>query len=619
MLLRYKKVFQLILQLEPQVLIYTFCYSLATVVWPYMSLLMSAVVLNGLTNGADFAELVPPVLVLSSLAWACSIAKIWFDQKRKVHQELLSAKLSQATTLQLLKIDYFQLQDPQMRAAYQKAKEGQIYSGGMYAFVSEVTEKLLNGLIALIIGLVAVYQLQASRHTIKGTYSDYTDSIWFTLTLILCLVLPVVINLFLAQLSNRLSAERFDFITFINRLFGYYFNTMFDYQNGPVFRLYNANQIFFDKMVGYDQDFFDENLAMDKKNANIVDGGNFFTTLLIIPVYLLIALKAYYGAVEIGSILLFAGYFTQLTTYLNEMFTHITYGNMLVKFLDFYFDFLALTDHRQGSLPVEKRDDNEYVLACENVGFKYPGTEEWVLKNLNLTLNIGERTAIVGRNGSGKSTLIKLLCRLYPVTEGRITLNGIEIDKYDLKEYQSILAVVFQDFKLFPFSVAENVAANQRFDPQRVEEALFIAGVDQRVKDMPQGINTTLYKNLDDNGVDISGGEAQKIAIARAWYKDAPFVILDEPTSALDPYSEYEIYRRFDELVKDKTSIYISHRMSSARFSDRIVVFGDGQVQQDGDHDTLMAQLGLYRELFNAQAHYYVDDLTEEQLATLFQ
>lgn len=619
MLLKYKKVFQLILQLDPLVLLYTFGYSIATIAWPYAGLLMSTLVLNRLIKGASFHELVLPVFLLALLTMFLGISKIWFDQKRQVHQKILATKLSQATTLQLLKIDYFQLQDPDMRAAYQKAKEGQLYSGGMYTFVAEVTEKLLNGLIALIIGITAIYQLQVSHTTQSGPFSNYLNSPWFTVTLTISLILPVVIDLLLARKSNQIASQRFDTITFINRTFGYYFNTLFNYQYGPVFRLYNANQIFFDKIVGHDQDFYTESLRLDKKSTLIVDGGTCLTSLLLIPIYLLIAMKAGYGAIEVGSVLLFTGYFTELTYHLNEMVNHLTFGNMLVKFLDFYFDFLALTDHHQGSLPVEKRNDNEYVLACEKVGFKYPGTDEWVLRNLDLTLNIGERTAIVGRNGSGKSTLIKLLCRLYPVTEGRITLNGIEIEKYDLKEYQQILAVVFQDFRLFPFTVAENVAANRQFDLARVNEALFIAGVEQRVAAMPHKTATTLYKDLDDQGVDISGGEAQKIAIARAWYKDAPFVILDEPTSALDPYSEYEIYRRFDELVKDKTSIYISHRMSSARFSDRIVVLDGGAVAQDGPHPDLMAQKGLYQELFNAQARYYSDDLTEEQRATLFE
>jgi len=225
---------------------------------------------------------------------------------------------------------------------------------------------------------------------------------------------------------------------------------------------------------------------------------------------------------------------------------------------------------------------------------------------VNLTLNIGERLALVGRNGSGKTTLIKLLVRLFKPTEGIITLNDIDIQKYDENEYRSLLGVVFQDFRLFAYSIAENVADTAH--PERVGKAWKVADVADRVKRMPKTIDTPITTALSDDGVTVSGGEAQKIAIARAWYKDAPIMILDEPTAALDPISEYEIYQRFDELIEGKTAIYVSHRMSSTRFSQRIVVLDHGKIVQDGTHNSLMAEPGIYRDLFNAQAQYYTED-----------
>nr|WP_314061863.1 ABC transporter ATP-binding protein [uncultured Vagococcus sp.] len=204
--------------------------------------------------------------------------------------------------------------------------------------------------------------------------------------------------------------------------------------------------------------------------------------------------------------------------------------------------------------------------------------------------------------------------------KGYITLNGIELTKYDRAEYQRILAVVFQDFKLFSFSVAENVATNRLPDMLRVKAALEIAGVREQVKLMPGYTDAILTKHLDEQGVEVSGGEAQKIAIARAWYKNAPFVILDEPTSALDPMAEYDIYKHFDDLIEDKTAIYISHRMSSARFSQRIIVFDKGTVVQEGTHDSLMAtKSGRYYDLFTAQAKYYTEEYeADAQLEELF-
>jgi ATP-binding cassette subfamily B protein len=209
-------------------------------------------------------------------------------------------------------------------------------------------------------------------------------------------------------------------------------------------------------------------------------------------------------------------------------------------------------------------------------------------------------------NGSGKTTMIKLLCRLYDPDEGVITLNGIDVRKYNYDDYMAIFSIVFQDFKLLPFTLGQNVATAIRYDENEVIRALEKTGFKQKLDDMPNGLNTYLYKNFDENGIEISGGEEQKIAMARALYKDAPFIILDEPTAALDPIAEHEIYSKFNEIVGNKTAVYISHRLSSCRFCDDIAVFHEGELIQRGNHDELVIdESGKYYELWNAQAQYY--------------
>lgn len=214
--------------------------------------------------------------------------------------------------------------------------------------------------------------------------------------------------------------------------------------------------------------------------------------------------------------------------------------------------------------------------------------------------------AVVGPNGAGKTTFIKLLCRLYEPTSGCITLNGIDIRKYDYRQYLDLFGIVFQDFALFPYSIAENIASSQTPDEARIWQALRLVEMEDRVRRLPQGLDTPLFSHSSKEGVNFSGGELQKLAIARALYKDAPLVILDEPTAALDPISEYEIYSHFDTLVQDKTSIFISHRMSSCRFCEDILVFEDGRLAERGSHSALLAQDGsLYASMWNAQAQYY--------------
>ena len=259
----------------------------------------------------------------------------------------------------------------------------------------------------------------------------------------------------------------------------------------------------------------------------------------------------------------------------------------------------------QGSLTTEKRSDRNYEVEFRDVSFRYPDTDQWVLRHVNIKFRVGSRLAVVGMNGSGKTSFIKLLCRLYDPTEGEILLNGINIRKYRYDEYIRIFSVVFQDFKLLALPLGENVAGSAEYDRERVKKCLSDAGFTQRLESLPKGLDTYLYKDLKEEGVDISGGEAQKIAIARALYKDAPFIILDEPTAALDPIAEAEIYSRFNDIMTDKTAIYISHRLSSCKFCDEIAVFHEGEIVQKGTHDQLVADTtGKYYELWNAQAQY---------------
>lgn len=213
--------------------------------------------------------------------------------------------------------------------------------------------------------------------------------------------------------------------------------------------------------------------------------------------------------------------------------------------------------------------------------------------------------AIVGKNGSGKTTFIKLLCRLYDVTEGCIRVNGRDIRQYDYEDYCKLLAAVFQDFKIFDFELGENISGYENPNEDKAWDALKKAGLGERMRNLPQGLHTFVGKGYDAGGVNFSGGERQKIAIARAVYKDAPFVIMDEPTAALDPVSEYEIYAGFDQMVGEKTALYISHRLTSCRFCQDILVFDNGKVIQRGSHEELLKQDGLYRELWDAQAQYY--------------
>ena len=350
-----------------------------------------------------------------------------------------------------------------------------------------------------------------------------------------------------------------------------------------------------------DKELF-QNRLCEKRNAM-----NHMTTgICELLVYLLVGLQAYLGRISIGSVVVYAAAMVRLTTVINYFGVSLGHLKQMAMFAGDYAQYMEL-GHRKyvGTIPVEKRRDNRFLISFEHVSFRYPGAEQDSIRDLTVSFEIGEKMALVGKNGSGKSTFIKLLCRLYDVTEGVIKLNGIDIRKYDPQEYARLFAVVFQDFSIFAFPLGENIAASQEVEEERAADALARVGLGERLADLPLGLKTCVGKEYEEGGIAFSGGEKQKMAIARAIYKDAPFVIMDEPTAALDPKAECEVYAGFDKMVGNKTALYISHRLASCRFCGDILVFDQGRVVQRGSHEELKEQEGLYRRLWEAQAQYY--------------
>jgi ABC-type multidrug transport system fused ATPase/permease subunit len=275
---------------------------------------------------------------------------------------------------------------------------------------------------------------------------------------------------------------------------------------------------------------------------------------------------------------------------------------------------------RESPLP-EVPSYNSYEFEFKNVSFKYPRAEKYALKNLNLKLKAGERLAVVGLNGAGKSTFIKLLLRLYEPTEGQILLNGVDISTYDLESYFNVFAPVFQDINLFALTFAENVSmeSHDQTNLSLVEEYTKNSGLEEKLNNLPNGLNTQMLKIIYDDGIDMSGGEKQKLALARALYKNSPVVVLDEPTSALDAIAESKLYQEFDKLIGGKTAVYISHRLSSTQFCNNVAMFMEGKMIEYGTHDSLMAQGGEYAKMFKIQSQYYIDEMekseSDEQVA----
>lgn len=337
--------------------------------------------------------------------------------------------------------------------------------------------------------------------------------------------------------------------------------------------------------------------------------------LFVGAAYIFVCLKALGGAFGVGSIVQYVSAVTALSGGLSMLIEALGDLRNNTSFLRTVFEFLDMPNKMdQGDMAVGQNSCKGFAIEFCNVSFRYPGQENYALRNVSMTFHAGQKMAVVGRNGSGKTTFIKLLCRLYDPTEGKILLNGIDIRKYNYYEYMQLFSVVFQDFKLLSFGLGQNVAGAMSIDSAKAEQCLRDAGFGMRLDKLPHGLSTALYKNFDENGVDISGGEAQKIALARALYKDAPLMILDEPTAALDPVAEFEVYNRMNDMIGNKTAVFISHRLSSCRFCQDIAVFHGGRLVQRGSHDALVHdKSGMYYKLWNAQAQYYESENESSQ------
>lgn len=311
----------------------------------------------------------------------------------------------------------------------------------------------------------------------------------------------------------------------------------------------------------------------------------------------------------------------EFTMYLNAMRTFNNVINNIVdtvlelaKYTAFYKDFEEF-NHFPRQMRTGTRDAGEVLeragknseIEFREVSFRYPGQEQDAVKGLSVKIPLGQRISIVGENGAGKTTFIKLLTRLYDPTEGQILLNGVDIRELEYDSYMKLFAVVPQDFQLLKGTIRENIRMNliENSDEKRMEKALSVTGFSEKVRKLEKGLDTQIFKDFDADGIELSGGEAQKLAICRAYYKDAPVCVLDEPTAALDPRAEYEIYENFHTLVQGKTALFISHRLASSRVCDRVLVFRGGELEEDGSHQELMAQGGLYSELFAMQAQFF--------------
>lgn len=584
--------------LSEQKALYEFIHSLQ----PFITIWFSARIVDELTNHCRKDYIASYVICVITINFICIVFQNVLLHICNEKESQMWIWFEKVFSDKQMSLDYDDLEDVSIQKQRQEVEENLFMFGNGLAQLVWGTSVMVKVFINIFVAL-----LMSGTLFISKTGERIVDHPIWIVAILGCITLCGFSNYKATRKENSLFMKWCDNSLWFNRTFMFFGHELYtNLERAKDVRIYRQDTLAIKKI---------EELEAwgkaEKKNsfhmAFFPSVAGFIVGLGNCACYLFVAIKAFLGAYGVGSVVQYVSVLTRLGDGIRDLMFMVSDNELYCAHLKKMYDYLDIPNHMyQGSLTVEKREDNEYYIEFRNVSFKYPRTENYVLRNVNLKFKIGEKLAVVGMNGSGKTTFIKLLCRLYDPTEGEILLNNVDIRKYDYKEYMSIFSVVFQDFKLFSFGLGQNVSASFHYNEELAKRCLEKAGFYERLQSMKKGLETSIYKDLDEEGVEISGGEAQKIALARALYKNAPFIILDEPTAALDPIAEYEVYSKFNEIVQDKTAIYISHRLSSCRFCDVIAVFDGGQIVQRGVHDRLLQDThGKYYELWNAQAQYY--------------
>lgn len=578
---------------------------------PFIPIVGSAFIIDSLIakdwNLAFFQAAIMILVILST-----GLLESYLQKKIEVNSMKINRLCNSKILLKAISLDYTTFENKKNLEEFQAADYNVGRNGGFGMYMLSFTE-LITGIVGFIASIGFLVRLCLEESKVGGLVGFIVSR---TGSFLIMGVLILLLSVLYARLSQKLNEQNvkmhYEMMDVNQKMEHLGRRVPMDIAVAKDIRLYHMKDMLYSEWKRFSIELNAINQKFWKSERKFLLLSSLFNDIVLLIAYIFVIMKTYVGALSIGSFTKYIGAVRQMNTSLRAIIESINRIKLYQSYLSFYTGFLDKKNTLDtGSSQVEKKNTDQFELEFHNVSFSYPGSEEKILNNVSLKLDRNLHFAIVGRNGAGKSTFIKLLCRLYDVTEGYITLNGVDIREFDYQEYINLFATVFQDFSLFSIPVKDVIACQENSDEKKVWEALQHVGVKERIEAMSNKLDTLLYYEMG-KGEAISGGEAQKLAIARALYKNAPFVILDEPTAALDPISEYEIYSHFDKIVQNKTSIFISHRMSSCRFCDDILVFDGGMLVQRGNHEQLMIDKGnVYETLWNAQAKYYENNVLE--------
>lgn len=593
--------------LVPGILLWMLAFSIPKSLLPFVNVYCSAKLVDLLYNGKDTNAILFVITTAIVLNFLLLFLNRTFEVGYGVKLNLLFNKEANRINEKLFSMDYTLLEDAAFQENIRKYTDNRRQRGSALWRITWMIESIISGVLIIVISIAMLWTFFGAAFRRAG--EGFLASPWLAIVIVIALLVGVIIVMLISGKSSKAFFHWNDQFLQINKVFSFYSDMVTDYTTGKEIRVYKEQEMI--KSHASDQ-MLTKGVWLQRKIAmNQGVTGSLMaviSALLACGVYILIGVKGLMGLFSIGSLVKFSGAFLQIVQGFITIGTIVGQTKIVVPGLDYYFGILDAEDKKKtGCREIDMQPD-QMSIVFDHVSFRYPGTSDYAIEDLSIKIEPGSRLAVVGRNGSGKTTFIKLLCRMYDVTSGRILLNGIDIREYDEETYRKLFAVVFQDFDVFSFTVGQDVAVGDSYSSERISASLADAGLDHRMQGLDDGADTYVSKDLSEEGVEFSGGELQKLSLARALYKESPVIILDEPAAALDPIAEYEMYTRFNHFVGDKTAVYISHRLSSCRFCSTIAVFDHGRLVQQGTHEQLVHdEQGKYYELWHAQSQYYVN------------
>lgn len=540
-------------------------------------------ILNELTTGHDIRMVLLYAFIMAGLAFAIKLITTFFECWDQIEMKKLDFVTYERFADSIMELSYSSLEDPAMQDMQWMAMQNRF--DRVLQFTTAITSSFIT--------LISVAALVTTLNPI------------ILVVIVVSSLVRFLVDRYQRKLPHRYNDER----QRMSRVSEYYTGVMNIPDFGMDIRVWNLENWLYDKAESsWRDDLFPLDRAFQQKQLLLGSFTGLIGILQDVAVYVILAMQVVSNTMTVGD---FSMYLTAAGTFSGAVMGLFgNYSQLMIQtawYLKDYRHCLSIAEKQKedgGHTHIEIPENVE--IEFRDVSFKYPKTDRMILEHVNITIDCGETLSIVGENGAGKTTFVKLLCRFYEPTEGEIFVNGIRAADIPLNEYYRLFGVVFQDFSLFGFSVNENIAMNTEFDDARIESCIKKCGLEGRMETLPYGRETYIFKSFDPEGIDLSGGEGQKIAIARAVYRGAPIIIFDEPMSAIDPIAEYDIYKNFHDLAENRTAIYISHRLSSTRFTDKTAVFANNTIAEYGTHDELMQiDGGVYRDMFVMQAKYY--------------